>query len=139
LNCCDPHELARFRDWFANFAAELFDAAIAAMLKPASSTMGQRGTRRPSGRQISRALKHMASPRFWAVYQTLPASLQRLADAKFNLLRNNPRHPSLQFKKAGRYWSARVGQHYRALAVEIDGDYLRFWIGSHADYDRHLR
>ena len=28
-------------------------------------------------------------------------------------------HPSLQFKKIGKYRSVRIGMHYRALAVEI--------------------
>lgn len=46
------------------------------------------------------------------------------------------RHPSLQFKKVGRYRSVRVGLRYRALAVEVEGRYLWFWIGSHADYDK---
>ena len=31
--------------------------------------------------------------------------------------------------------SVRVRLRYRALAVEIDGGLLWFWIGSHADYD----
>jgi len=39
----------------------------------------------------------------------------------------------LQFKKIGRYWSVRVGLRYRALAADVDGGYLWFWIGSHAD------
>ena len=39
-------------------------------------------------------------------------------------------------RKSGRYWSARVGLRYRALALEVDDGYLWFWIGSHADYDR---
>jgi hypothetical protein len=38
-------------------------------------------------------------------------------------------------KKVGRFWSARVGSRYRALAVEIEGGMPWFWIGSHADYD----
>jgi len=29
-----------------------------------------------------------------------------------------------------------VGLHYRAIAVENEGDLVWFWIGSHADYDR---
>jgi len=29
-----------------------------------------------------------------------------------------------------------VGLRYRALAAEVDGSYLWFWIGSHADYDK---
>ncbi|HEV7603066.1 MAG TPA: hypothetical protein VGO49_22770 [Bradyrhizobium sp.] len=81
-------------------------------------------------------MKHSASPRFWAAYRTLPFSVRKLADANFTLLKRDPRHSSLRFKKVGRYWSARVGLRYRALAVEVDEGYLWFWIGSHTDYDR---
>ena len=45
---------------------------------------------------------------------------------------------SLHLKKIGRFWSARVGAHYRALAVEAPDGLVWFWIGSHADYDRLL-
>ena len=57
-----------------------------------------------------------------------------LADKNYALLKQNPRHPSLQLKRVGRFWSVRVGR-YRALAVEVDAGLLWFWIGSHADYD----
>jgi hypothetical protein len=57
----------------------------------------------------------------------------------YALLKTNPQHPSLQFKKVGRFWSVRVGLRYRALAVEADGDLVWFWIGSHADYDAIIR
>lgn len=33
------------------------------------------------------------------------------------LLKCNPRHPSLHFKKVGRFWSVRVGLHHRAIGV----------------------
>jgi hypothetical protein len=69
-------------------------------------------------------------------YEALPSQIRKLADANFDLLKRDPRHPSLQFKKVGRYWSVRIGLRYRALAVETDGAYLWFWIGPHADYDR---
>jgi hypothetical protein len=62
--------------------------------------------------------------------------VRRLADQCFELLKRNPRHPSLHFKKIGRFWSVRVGLHHRALAVEDGSDLLWFWIGSHAEYDR---
>lgn len=55
------------------------------------------------------------------------------------LLKINSRHPSLQLKKVGRFWSVRVGSHYRALATEADGDLIWLWIGSHADYDALIR
>ncbi|MGJ4881124.1 MULTISPECIES: hypothetical protein [unclassified Bradyrhizobium] len=81
-------------------------------------------------------MTHFASPKFWAAYELLPEAIKRLADQNFELLKRDPRHPSLQFKKVGRFWSARVGLRYRALATEVDDGYLWFWIGSHADYDK---
>jgi hypothetical protein len=32
-----------------------------------------------------------------------------------------------------------VGLRYRALAVEVEGALLWFWIGSHAEYDAWLK
>jgi hypothetical protein len=84
-------------------------------------------------------VKHFASPKFWAAYEALPSSVRKLSDANYELLKRDPRHPSLQFKKVGRYWSVRVGLRHRALAVEVDEGYLWFWIGSHAEYDRLIR
>jgi len=63
-------------------------------------------------------------------------SVQGLADRAFAILKADPRHPSLHFKKVGRFLSARVGLHHRALAVETSDGALWFWIGSHADYDK---
>ena len=84
-------------------------------------------------------MTHLASTGFWRCYRQLPEETQRLADRCYALLRQDPAHPSLHFKKAGRFWSARVGLHYRALAVEADGNLVWFWIGSHGDYDKLLK
>jgi hypothetical protein len=54
-------------------------------------------------------VNHFTTPSFWANYDALPDSIKMLADKDFELLKQNPRHPSLHFKKVGRYWSARVG------------------------------
>jgi hypothetical protein len=83
-------------------------------------------------------VKHQATQRFWKCYQGLPKEVRKLADRCYALLKENPAHPSLHFKKVGQFWSARVGLHYRALAVEAGEDRAWFWIGSHADYDRLL-
>jgi mRNA-degrading endonuclease RelE of RelBE toxin-antitoxin system len=80
-------------------------------------------------------VKHLATPAFWEAYQKLPESVRTLADKNYALLKENPRHPSLQLKKVGRFWSVRVGSRYRALAVEDHQSLIWFWIGSHADYD----
>lgn len=60
----------------------------------------------------------------------------RARGKNFELLRNDPQHPSLRFKRVGRFFSARVGLSYRALGVEVEDGVLWFWIGSHADYDK---
>ena len=83
-------------------------------------------------------MTHFASPEFWAYYRSLPANVQELADKNFDLLKSNPHHPSLHFKKIANYRSVRVGIYYRALAVEVPKGLLWFWIGSYAEYDKIL-
>ncbi|MEO6969252.1 MAG: hypothetical protein ABI132_12505 [Rhodanobacteraceae bacterium] len=66
--------------------------------------------------------------------------VQALARGNYELLKQDPTHPSLQFKSVcnGRYRSVRVGLHYRALGIPIADGVLWFWIGSHAEYDKLL-
>jgi hypothetical protein len=78
---------------------------------------------------------HHAAPDFWAKYRELPAEVQALADRAFALIKTDPRHPSLHFKKIDRFWSARIGLRYRVLGIEVNDGVLWFWIGSHAEYD----
>ena len=81
-------------------------------------------------------MRHYASPKFWLLYEALPIEVRELADKNFQILRLDPRHPSLHFKKLGEHWSARVGAHYRTLAVEVEGGMYWIWIGTHAEYDK---
>ncbi|MDY6783275.1 MAG: hypothetical protein SW833_12160 [Cyanobacteriota bacterium] len=83
-------------------------------------------------------MRHRANPDFWYYYRQLPRNIQELADRCYELLRENPRHPSLHFKKVGQFRSVRVGLHYRALAVAEGDDFVWFWIGSHTEYDKLL-
>jgi hypothetical protein len=81
-------------------------------------------------------MNHLASRGFWRCYNALPANIQELADKNFELLRADPNHPSLHFKKVGRFRSVRVGLQHRALAVQVANGLLWFWIGNHTEYDR---
>jgi hypothetical protein len=54
------------------------------------------------------------------------------------LLKADPKHPSLHFKKIVGMWSARVGAHYRALGFDHEGGVLWFWIDSHSEYDKMM-
>lgn len=81
---------------------------------------------------------HRTTTRFWSCFYALPQDIQYLARKNYELLKRNPRHPSLHFKKIGKLWSARVGKNHRALAMEDEGDYVWVWIGTHEEYDRLL-
>jgi hypothetical protein len=84
-------------------------------------------------------MTHHATTEFWECYHRLPESVQRLSDANYELLKADPRHPSLHFKRVGKLWSVRVGIGFRALAAEGEDGPVWFWIGSHAEYDRLIR
>jgi len=81
-------------------------------------------------------LKHFTTSEFWDCYHQLPDAARELADKNFKLLKTDPRHPSVQLKKVGEFWSARVGLRYRALAKDHPEGLLWWWIGSHGSYDR---
>ncbi|MEW6347559.1 MAG: hypothetical protein AB1646_00730 [Thermodesulfobacteriota bacterium] len=76
---------------------------------------------------------------FWERYGNLPEDVRRSADKSFRLLKGNPRHPSLQFKKVGGFWSVRADLAHRALAVEDHTDFIWVWVGSHDDYMRVIK
>jgi len=80
-------------------------------------------------------LRHYASSKFWALYQELQPNIRDLADKNFQLLKSNPQHPSLHFKRIDELWSVRVGAHYRALGIDVEGGVQWIWIGTHAEYD----
>ncbi len=44
-------------------------------------------------------MKSRATPRFWAAYRGLPVEVRDAAQKAYRLFRENPQHPSLQFKK----------------------------------------
>ncbi len=84
-------------------------------------------------------MRHFASPDFWHHYRQLPEHVRELADKNFVLLKANSRHPSIRLKKAGPFWSARVGSGYRTLGKDRPEGIVWFWIGTHAEYDKLLK
>jgi len=69
---------------------------------------------------------HHATVRFWQLYHALPKDVQEQADKQFALLKANPSHPSLRFKKVGNLWSVRINLNMRALAVQEGDDVIWF-------------
>lgn len=47
-------------------------------------------------------MNHSTLPRFWRYHAQLPSEVRDLADKSFALLKADPWHPSLHFKKVGR-------------------------------------
>ena len=84
-------------------------------------------------------MNHFASPKFWFHYRQLDEDLRELADKSFQLLKDDPTHRSLRFKKVGRFWTVRIGLRYRAVAKERAEGLAWFWIGSHDEYDSLLK
>jgi len=82
---------------------------------------------------------HRTTARFWKCFGKLPEPVQKLSRKNFELLKTNPSHPSLHFKKVGKLWSVRVGVHYRALAIEDDKDFIWIWIGTHDEYKKMIQ
>jgi mRNA-degrading endonuclease RelE of RelBE toxin-antitoxin system len=82
---------------------------------------------------------HRTTDRFRKCLEKLPEPIQRLSRKNFELLKTNPSHPSLHFKKVGRFWSVRIGIKHRALAVEDGKDFVWVWIGTHDEYDKMVK
>lgn len=78
-------------------------------------------------------------PEFWERYYKLPEGIQRRADKQFALFAENHRHSSVQLKPVGEFWSARVTDAYRSLAVREGNVFTWFWIGPHDEYERILK
>ncbi len=78
---------------------------------------------------------------FRKAFASLPAHVRVTARKNYRLWKDNPSHPSLEFKKAHTrrpIYSVRVGMGWRALGI-VDGDRIAwFWIGSHNDYNNLL-
>jgi hypothetical protein len=85
-------------------------------------------------------MRHRAARDFWRQYQALPQDIRGRADKQFSLLKADPNHPSLRFRKIGEraqreIWSVRVTLNYRALAIKQTDGFLWFWIGDHKAYE----
>lgn len=89
-------------------------------------------------------MKSSRTQDFRKLFFKLPNRVQETAKKNYQLWRENPSHPSLEFKKVNNklnIWSVRVGIGWRALGVmkPQENKIVWFWIGSHAEYDRILK
>lgn len=71
----------------------------------------------------------------------LPDSVKKTARKNYRLWKQDPNHPSLEFKRVHNMrplYSVRIGANWRVLGMRRDDDIYWIWIGSHAEYDRIL-
>ena len=86
-------------------------------------------------------MKSRTTSRFWDAYADLPERTKRRARKAYELFEQNPRHPSLRFKKvhgSRPIYSVRITRDYRAVGIQKEESIIWFWIGSHEDYDQLL-
>jgi hypothetical protein len=85
-------------------------------------------------------MRSVRTKRFRALLDALPADAQRQARDAYKLIKQNPRHGSLQFKRISpsdlTLYSARVGDHYRAIGMLESSAVTWIWIGTHAAYNK---
>ena len=85
---------------------------------------------------MSKAMNHHATSKYWQYYNELPPKVKSLAKKNFQILKVTPNYPSIHLKRVKKYWSVRIGIHYRALGIDApeQNAIIWFWIGSHAAY-----
>lgn len=88
-------------------------------------------------------MKSSRTKNFRQQFLQLPPKIQQTAKKNYQIWKQNPFHPSLEFKvikTKENIWSVRIGIGWRALGVvRADEDKIVwFWVGSHAEYDKIL-
>lgn len=89
-------------------------------------------------------MKSTITEDFRALFDELPAGIQKQARTAYQRFKENPSYPGLRFHKvtlggSGKeLYSASIGIHYRALAQDRGGTLEWFWIGHHSVYDKLL-
>jgi len=84
-------------------------------------------------------MKSRAVASFWIGYNRLPTTIQKLAVKQYRLWLDNPRHPSVRFKKVGSHWSARITDDYRTVGIMEGDTIIWFFVGTHAEYIQILK
>ncbi|MFH1051696.1 MAG: hypothetical protein V1779_12310 [bacterium] len=84
-------------------------------------------------------MKSHLSNQFIKRFKSLPDRVKHLARKNYKIWKDNPYHPSLNFKEVKEnttIYSVRVGIGWRAIGIKNDDIIVWFWIGSHSDYDK---
>jgi hypothetical protein len=86
-------------------------------------------------------VRSQTTEKFRALFAAAPDAVQERIRAAYRLWLENPRHPSLRFKKVHDtlpIYSARVDLDWRAIGVLKGDTMVWFWVGPHSDYEKLL-
>jgi mRNA-degrading endonuclease RelE of RelBE toxin-antitoxin system len=86
-------------------------------------------------------MRSRTTARFRKALERLPTHIRDQARAAFRVWTKTPYHPALRFKRVHPvrpFYAARVGLHYRAVALVDGEDATWFWIGTHEEYNKLL-
>lgn len=78
---------------------------------------------------------------FLECFRQLPQDVKEKARRSYRFWKQNPNHPSLQFKRVHTrepIYAIRVGIGWRALGLREDDAIYWFWIGPHGEYEKLL-
>ena len=84
-----------------------------------------------------RSMNSSVAPEFWGRFNRLRPEVQARARKQYALWLADHSHPSLHFKRAGR-WSVRVDDHHRVPSIERNDTILWFFIGKHDEYEGRI-
>lgn len=87
-------------------------------------------------------MKSSATITFRKRLNNLPVLVQGQAAKAYTLWREDPYHPSLQFKRVSQrqpIYSIRISLNYRVLGLLESNHIYWYWIGTHDEYDDLLK
>ena len=87
-------------------------------------------------------MKSSATRTFRKRLTLFPASVQEQAAKAYALWKEDPYHPSLQFKRVNQkppIYSVRINLNHRALGLMESDRIYWYWIGTHDEYDELLK
>jgi hypothetical protein len=89
-------------------------------------------------------VKHRRSLKFKECERSLSPEIRSLSKAQYKLLKKDPSHPSLRFKKLGgteNEYSVRVNDDFRALGTKIPkfGVIVWYFVGDHKMYEKIIK
>jgi hypothetical protein len=124
----DPDDFEALRLWFAGFVGESVRREAAAGRVPRRRR--DREERQVCEQAAGPGIRHSRTDHFRICCRQLPAAVRSLVDDAFELLDKDSTDPSLQFQRDGLIWSMNIGTGHKALALDANGRFLWYWVGS---------